>query len=193
MSNASTAIPTDPDRREHVGIGTHSAYVFDTNAEKQSKLFALVQDVMNSGDSSVLYIAGKQGVIGIRLSLKDIGFDVSFYERSKQLRIIDSVEWFLSTGRQQQFLSIPELEQKMKVRAAEAVESGFRYLTVVSETDMLVRKGFLSEYKEFDNFLSTDIKQLAVAFVCAFDKRELQAAGIRDVDAEVSVSHSFLL
>jgi hypothetical protein len=193
MSNTSTEIPRDPNRREHIGVGTHPAYVFDTSAEKQSKLFALCQEIISSGNSSVLYIAGKQGVIGIRLSLKDIGFDVSFYERSKQLRIVDSEEWFLTSGRQQQFLPIPELEQRLKVRAQEAVQSGFRCLTVISETDMLVRKGFLPKYKEFDDFLAREIKEFGVAFVCAFDRRELQAAGVRDVDAEVSASHSFLL
>ena len=57
---------------------------------------------------------------------------------------------------------------------------GSSYLVVVSETDMLVRKGFLSNYVEFDTHLGRTIRDLKAAFVCAFDRRELLAAGIKD-------------
>jgi MEDS: MEthanogen/methylotroph, DcmR Sensory domain len=196
MSNASTAIPRGPDRRDRLHIGSHVAYVFDSSAEKQSKLFGLCRETMDARNSSLLYIAGKQGVKGIRLSLKDTGFDVVFYERNKQLRIVDSEEWYLVSSRDQQrqeFSSISELEEKFRAKAAEAIQSGFTFLTVISETDMLVRKGFLTKYGEFDEFLGKEIKQLALAVVCAFDKRELEVAGIQDVNAAVLTTHSRLV
>jgi len=190
MSKASTEIPRDSRSGSSLEAGIHAAYLFETQSEKQAKLFSLCRDIVDARNSSLIYIAGKQGVKGIRLSLKDIGFDVSFFERTKQLKIVDSEEWFLSSSRQQQFKSLQELEQQLASKSQETTSSGFAYLAVISETDMLVRKGFLSKYREFDNLLTRKVRELRCAFVCAFDRRELVAAGVPDVDAEISSSHS---
>ena len=193
MSKASAEIPRNPKPRRILDIGSHIGYVFDTSAEKQTKLFSLTREIVDARTSTLVYVAGKQGVKGIRLSLKDTGFDVAFYERNKQLQIADSEEWFTTSGRQQQFKSISDIELQMKNKLKDALDSGFSYLSVISETDMLVRKGFLSKYREFDEFLASNIERLGCAFICAFDRRELVAAGISDVNAEVSLLHSGLI
>ncbi|MDA4111069.1 MAG: MEDS domain-containing protein [Thaumarchaeota archaeon] len=190
MAEASTEIPTSPRKRGFLEAGTHAAYYFDSNAEKQSRIFPLCREIMDAKNAFLIYIAGKQGVKGIRLSLKDVGFDVAQYEKSKQLKIADSEEWFLSSGRVQKFKELEDLERQLETNAREAIESGFSHVTVISETDMLVRKGFLSSYKEFDRFLNSTIEQIRAAFVCAFDKRELVAAGVRDISADISRLHS---
>ena len=58
---------------------------------------------------------------------------------------------------------------------------------------LLVRKGFLSKYIEFDASLGRAIRDLKAAFICAFDRRELLAAGIKDPATEISELHSVML
>jgi len=174
-------------------MGTHAAYLFETGSEKQVKLFSLTREIVDGRHSSLLYIAGKQGVKGIRLSLKDIGFDVAFFERNKQLRIVDSEEFFTAIGKQQIFKPTSELHSQLTSKLEEAISSGFSYLSVISETDMLVRKGFLARYREFDDFLAKSIRDLKCCFVCAFDRRELAAAGVSDATQEISSIHSLML
>jgi hypothetical protein len=194
MSRASTEIPRDSrSKRNLLDFGSHAAYIFETNAEKQSKLFGMIREIIYSGVSSILYIAGKQGVKGIRLSLKDVGVDVSFYEKTKQLRIVDSEEFFTTLGRQQSFRPLTDIERELKARSADAMAAGFSYLAVVSETDMLVRKGYYPKYRELDEFLSNNMRELKCAFVCAFDRRELLAARIVDPEIEIASVHSLIL
>ena len=64
---------------------------------------------------------------------------------------------------------------------------------LISETDMLVRKGYYTAYKEFDTGLGKKLSELNVALVCVFDRRELQAAGISNALAEVSEFHTALI
>jgi hypothetical protein len=192
MAEASTEISSGRRKQNSLGAGTHAAYFFESHSEKQSKVFPLCKEILDDKNASLVYIAGKQGVKGIRLSWKDIGFDVALYERGNRLRIVDSEEWFL-TGRQLKFKEISELELQLNSTANQAIESGFSYLAVISETDMLVRKGFLSNYKEFDLFLNSKIEHSRIAFVCAFDKRELVAAGVRDITSDISRLHSYVI
>jgi hypothetical protein len=193
MAEASTEIPGGPNTRRYLEAGIHAAYFFDLNSEKQLKLFPLCREFVDSKNASLIYIAGKQGVKGIRLSLKDIGFDVASYEKNKQMKIADSEEWFLSSGRQQQFRPIAELGDKIRQSAKESSESGFSFLAIISETDMLARKGFISDYQEFDILLNRIVPQLKVAIVCAYDKRELVAAGIGDVLTSIRAHHSLII
>ena len=193
MSEASAQIPNNQRDQNDLDIGTHAAYIFESNADKQRKLFALCRNIVDIKNGGLLYIAGKQGVKGIRLSLIDTGFDVSSYQRSDQLMIVDSEEWFLTSGRAPQFKSLDELESMFRKAASDTLDAGYSYLTVISETDMLVRKGFLEKYKEFDLLLSRKIRSLRATCVCAFDKRELQAAGVADPASSVSDSHSILI
>ncbi len=193
MAEASAEV--SPGRRKHNSLepGTHAAYFFESHAEKQSKLFPLCKEILDAKNASLVYIAGKQGVKGIRLSMKDVGFDLTPYEKTKQLKIVDSEEWFFSTARQQKFKDLGELEQQLNSKATEALQNGFNYLAVISETDMLVRKGFLFSYQEFEGLLNSHLERAKTAFVCAFDKRELLAAGVRDISTDISRLHSEVL
>src|SRR5579872_599664 len=166
-------------RRKHNSLepGTHAAYFFDSHSEKQSKLFPLCKEIVDAKNASLIYIAGKQGVKGIRLSLKDTGFDVAAYEKRQQMKIYDSEEFFLSSGRQQQFHTSQELVFRIEELAKEASKLGFAGLLILSETDMLVRKGYLTNYKEFDQAVGTGLENSTVTLVCAFDRRELSARG----------------
>jgi hypothetical protein len=193
MAEASAEISSGRRKRGFLEAGTHAAYFFESHSEKQSKIFPLCKEILDSKNAALIYIAGKQGVKGIRLSLKDTGFDLTPYEKTKQLRIVDSEEWFLSSPLQQKFKEFEELEIELNSRANEAVSSGFNYLAVISETDMLVRKGFLSNYKDFDAFLNTKLERTKIAFVCAFDKRELTAAGVGDISADISKLHNEII
>ncbi|MDG6921853.1 MAG: MEDS domain-containing protein, partial [Nitrososphaerota archaeon] len=141
----------------------------------------------------VLYIAGKQGVKGIRLSLIDTGLDVSGYQRSGQMNIVDSEEWYLSSPRRIQFKSDAELENEFRRVSEETISSGYNYLVVISETDMLVRKGFLAKYAELDAQLDSVIRDLKIGFLCAFDRRELVASGVKDATLQVTVTHQTMI
>jgi hypothetical protein len=193
MAEASAEISPGRRKRDSLGAGTHAAYFFDSHSEKQLKLFPLCKEIVDSKNAALIYIAGKQGVKGIRLSMKDVGFDLTPYEKSKQLKIVDSEEWFFSTSRQQKFKDLAELEVQLNSKATEALQTGFNYLAVISETDMLVRKGFLPNYLEFEGLVNSQLGRAKIAVVCAFDKRELLAAGVRDVSAEISRLHSEVL
>lgn len=193
MAEARIETRSNPSNGRDLKPGSHYGYVFMSSSDKQAKLFEICKDALLIKSSGILYIAGKQGVKGIRLSLKDIGLEVSSYERIKQFKIVDSEEWFTLSARTSQFKKLDELESQFKKASDESVACGFSYLTVVSETDMLVRKGFLSKYKEFDKLLNQKVRELKLAFVCAFDKRELQAANVSDPTAEISELHEFLI
>jgi hypothetical protein len=171
--------------------GTHLAYVFSDSSEKQSTLFHFSEKAVGSENSYLLYIAGKQGVKGIRLSLKDVRFDVALYEKARQLRIVDSDDWYLLSGKLHgYFKSNEQLRDQLTSVISEASAAGYPFVTVISETDSLVRKGFYGKYSEFDLFLGRTISDLPAAFVCAFDRRELEAAGVRNIREDLSKSHS---
>lgn len=193
MSSASTEVPNNFREADGVDVGGHVGYVFESSADKQVKLFAICRDAVDLKNCGVLYVAGKQGVKGIRLSLIDTRFDVSSYSKSGQMEIVDSEEWFLENERSPKFRSLEDLSRKFTEASARTEAAGYNCLVVISETDMLVRKGFLAKYLEFDEHLGRTIKDMRIAFVCAFDKRELLAAGIKDPASKVSESHSIML
>ena len=172
MSEASTEIPNNFRDISDLDIGTHAGYVFESNSEKQLKLFALCRESVSAKNCGLLYIAGKQGVKGIRLSFIDTGFDVAAFQRNGQMKIVDSEEWYLVNSHKPEFKSIEELENEFRKVATDTIALGFSYLVVISETDMLVRKGFLPQYIEFDAHLGKTMRDLKTAFVCAFDRRE---------------------
>lgn len=180
-------------RSDGLGQGSHVAYIFSSSAEKQSALFQLCEHEVSSQNHFVLYLSGKQGVKGIRLSLKDVGFDVAFYERAKQFRIIDSEEWFFSSGRQRLFKPSEEIKAQIVALAGEAISYGYPQATIISETDALVRKGFYPKYLELDNFLGKQLLNVKTALVCAFDQRELEAAGAKNYREEIGNSHSAII
>ncbi|MHB8567810.1 MAG: MEDS domain-containing protein [Nitrososphaerales archaeon] len=173
--------------------GSHIAYIFDLSSEKQSTLFQFCERAVSTHNSYLLYLSGKQGVKGIRLSLKDVGFDVAFYERAKQFKIVDAEEWYLDSVRQKDFKSNEELVSQISSIATEAVSCGYPYATIISETDSLVRKGFYSKYLEFDEYLGRSMIGVKAALVCAFDQRELEAAGAKGARDRISKVHSALL
>ena len=193
MAEASAEISRGGKKHNSLEAGTHAAYFFESHSEKQSRLFPLCKEIVDAKNASLIYIAGKQGVKGIRLSMKDVGFDLTPYEKSKQLKIVDSEEWFFSSSRQQKFKALDELELLLDSKATEALQAGFNYLAVISETDMLVRKGFLSNYLEFEGLVNSQLERAKICFICAFDKRELLVAGVRDISADISRLHSEVL
>jgi len=193
MAEASTEIPGGPGNKDLLEPGTHAAYFFDSQSEKQLKLFSLCREAVDQKNASLIYIAGKQGVKGIRLSLKDTGFDVAAYEKMQQMKILDSEEFFLNSGRQQQFRAIEELVGKIGAYEKDATRLGFSGLLILSETDMLVRKGFLAEYKKFDESMSRMLPQSTVTLLCGFDKRELLARGVANPEAEIGPLHSVIV
>ena len=194
MAEASTEIPgSGPGDKDLVEPGVHAAYFFDDQAEKQQKLFSICREAVDQKNAYLVYVAGKQGVKGIRLSLKDTGFDVAAYEKRQQMRILDSEEFFMSTSRQPIFLSGSELVQK--ISALEKETSAHRYspLVMIVETDMLVRKGFLPNYKQFDQAVSGLLEQTAIAVICAFDCRELSAKGVSNPESELGPLHNVIV
>lgn len=197
MAAARTEIPGNPGDRGSLLVvepGTHAAYFFDFQAEKQQKLFSLCREAVDLKNSALIYVAGKQGVKGIRLSLKDTGFDVSAYEKRQQMKIFDSEEFFLVQGRQtSQFREFAELGEKIRGLEKEFSGRGFSSLVIISETDMLVRKGFLPNYKEFDASVASILKEFPIALVCAFDRRELSARNVSNPEAELGPLHNVIV
>ncbi len=193
MAEASTEIPHGPGDRDLLERGLHTAYFFDSQSEKQLKLFSLCREAVDEKNAFLIYIAGKQGVKGIRLSLKDTGFDVAAYEKRQQMKIVDSEEFFLLPARQQQFRSEKELTEKIGTFEKEALKLSFSALVVISETDMLVRKGFLAGYKKFDESMSQALPTSSAILVCAFDKRELSAKGVTNPEAELGPLHAAIV
>ena len=193
MAEASTEIPHGSGDRDLLEPGFHAAYFFDSQSEKQLKLFSLCREAVDRKNASLVYVAGKQGVKGIRLSLKDTGFDVAAYEKKQQIKILDSEEFFLISGREPQFRSPQDLVDKIGVLEKEVSKVGFAGLVILCETDMLVRKGFLAEYKEFDESMGKVIPQSSVTLLCAFDKRELSAKGITNPEAELGPLHEVIV
>jgi hypothetical protein len=172
---------------------SHVAYVFASTSDKQSQLFYICEQAVGPANCFLLYIAGKQGVKGIRLSLKDVGFDVATYERRKQMHIADADDWFLLQGKQRHFKSNEELKKQLDEAVSAALSAGYPFVTVVAETDSLVRKGHYRSYEAFDRFLGTTMSGMKVAFLCAFDSRELEAAGVKDANSEIAANHANVL
>jgi MEDS: MEthanogen/methylotroph, DcmR Sensory domain len=193
MAAASTEIPGGPGERDLLEPGIHAAYFFDTHSEKQLKLFSLCRGAVDDKNCYLIYVAGKQGVKGIRLSLKDTGFDVAAYEKKQQMKIIDSEELFLTMGRQQTFRPAEELVEKITGFEKEALNLGYSGLVILCETDMLVRKGYLGGYKEFDTEIGRLLPQTRITLLCAFDKRELTARGVQNPEAEIGPLHNLIV
>lgn len=193
MSSTSTEVPRSFGTIDVHNNGTHTGYLFDAHDEKQSRLFSLCRETINTRNVAVVYVAGKQGTKGIRLSLIDTGFDVSFYQKSKRIKILDSEEWFLTGDRRPQFKSLEQLSEEVDLAQEEATTAGYDGVFLIFETDMLVRKGFLQKYVEFDEMLNKSIYSMKVGVLCAFDRRELMAAGVVDPIALVSNLHLHML
>jgi MEDS: MEthanogen/methylotroph, DcmR Sensory domain len=168
---------------------SHIVYLFNDTEEKQQKIFPLLERTL-SKSTSVLYIAGKQGVKGIRLSLKDFGLDVAMYEREKKFRIVDSEEWYLSRSRQPAFKQPDEIVSEIKNFGSFSTSSGFECGTIISETDMLVRKGFFGRYLELERELLKLTESSPIALLCAYDERELEANGSKGRENEIFALHS---
>jgi hypothetical protein len=133
--------------------------------------------MIQRGSCYLFYIAGKQGVKGIRLSMKDAGIDVAAFERAKRLKIVDSEEWYLISGKVPSFKPINEISLQFSRFQDEALSSsGVDCVLIISEIDMLTRKGFFPSYQEFDKILGRNIPK--TIFVCTCDLQELKAAGI---------------
>ena len=192
MSEARTEIPNNSIGRQPLDVGTHNGYLFDSNAEKQDRLFTICRENIRL-NRAVFYVAGKQGVKGIRLSLIDTGFDVASYQRVNQFRILDSEELFLDNSRRPAFKSLEQVHEQLERAISEFNSSGCEYVIVILETDMLVRKGFLHKYLEFEDWLNDRSKELKASFVCAFDARELIATGVKDPELQVSGHHNIML
>jgi hypothetical protein len=193
MAEASTEIPGNPGEKTPLEPGIHAAYFFDSHSEKQLKLFSLCRECVDEKNAFLIYVAGKQGVKGIRLSLKDTGFDVAAYEKKQQMKIIDSEEFFLTSGRQQQFRPMQELVDKVRGLESEAAKLGFSPLVILVETDMLVRKGYLPNYKQFEETMNKILPGSSVTLICAFDRRELSAKGITNPEAEIGPLHTVIV
>ena len=193
MSGSASEISESVNDSGAINGGRHLAYIFGLSSEKQSTLFQLCERTVASTENYLLYLSGKQGVKGIRLSLKDVGFDVAQYERAHQFRIVDSEDWFLTASKQRTFKSNEELREQIALVVTEALSTGHSNTTIISETDSLVRKGFYSRYIEFDQYLSRTIPTMRATFVCAFDFREIDALRIPNSRNEIARVHSGLL
>ncbi|MGI0078569.1 MAG: MEDS domain-containing protein [Nitrososphaerales archaeon] len=169
---------TQPSRSSNVaGGGTHAAFFFKDSSEKQSVLFQLCTTAL-SEPCFILYIAGKQGTKGIRLSMKDAGIDVAGFERQKKLRIADSEEFYLNLARTASFRTMEALSDAIQKIKKESQDAGNELLMVISETDQIVRKGFLRDYMEFEKSATMLVDNASVTFICAYDERELAAARV---------------
>ncbi len=157
--------------------GTHMAYFFRESREKQQRLFKLCVNCLE-GSFFVLYIAGKQGTKGIRLSMKDAGIDVAHFERNKKLKIFDSEEWFLNPGKNPSFRANESLMEQAMRTMTESRAGGNETLMVICETDQLVKKGFVRNYMEFEKIVSELADGRSIAFVCAYDERELAVSRV---------------
>jgi hypothetical protein len=176
-----------------VSIGSHLAYIFVDSAEKQQRLFQLVEQSLQDPSAAVLYIAGKQGVKGIRFSMKDYGIDVGAIERQRKIRIADSDEWYLLPGKIPTFRPIGNIRDQFNEFAEAEQQAGYYYLTIVSETDSVVRKGFFKQYRELETDLGRRLALSRAIFVCAYDERELNAKGLADARTDLSSLHSSVL
>jgi MEDS: MEthanogen/methylotroph, DcmR Sensory domain len=176
-----------------ISIGSHAAYIFEDSAEKQRRLFSLVSESLQDPSACVLYIAGKQGVKGIRFSMKDYGIDVGSIERQKKISIVDSSEWYLTPLKVPIFKQIGTIRDQFSEFAKSEEQAGYYYVTIISETDSLVRKGFFKQYKELEIDLGKNIALFRAIFICAYDERELNAAGFREIKADLANLHAVIL
>jgi hypothetical protein len=176
-----------------MSVGSHAAYIFADSAEKQQRLFRLVSESLQDPSGASLYIAGKQGIKGIRFSMKDYGIDVGYNERQKKIKIVDSDEWYLTSGKVPAFKQIGTIRDQFSEFVKSEEEAGYYYVTIISETDSLVRKGFFKQYRELEMELGKNIALFRAIFVCAYDERELNAAGFREIKAELSNLHASIL
>jgi hypothetical protein len=170
--------------------GQHLFYLFTDAAEKQQRIFRLLDSLLSASRTSVVYIAGKQGVKGIRLSMKDFGIDVAANERERKLKIADSEEWFLTKSRQPTFKTPEEIKVEIQRLGSDAKSAGFDFATIISETDMLVRKGFFQQYFALEKELGELTANSPIAFLCAYDERELTAKGLNDARSQLTAMHS---
>jgi hypothetical protein len=176
-----------------LSVGSHAAYIFADSAEKQRRLFRLVSESLQDPSAAVLYVAGKQGVKGIRFSMKDYGIDLGSIERQKKIKIVDSDEWYLTLGKTPAFKQIGTIRDQFSEFVKSEEQVGYYYVTIVSETDSLVRKGFFKHYRELEMELGKNIALFRAIFICAYDERELNAAGFREIKTDLSNLHAAIL
>ncbi len=190
LADPSNQSPRSSKRANELEENDHLFYMFTDAAEKQQRIFRLLDSLLSSSRTSILYIAGKQGVMGIRLSMKDFGIDVAQYQKEGKLKIADSEEWYLTKARQPVFKPLEEIMAEVLRLAGSAKEAGFAYATIISETDMLVRKGFLQQYLLLEKEIAELVSKSTAAFLCAYDDRELQAKGLQESESQISALHS---
>jgi hypothetical protein len=195
LNSYSLANPKDRLARSSKRIGDleqskHVFYLFEDAAQKQQRIFHILEAMLSDSNTSIIYIAGKQGVKGIRLSMKDFGIDVGSIEKEKKIKIVDSEEWFLTKARQPVFKPVHEIKDEISRLGSEAKASGFDYATIISETDMLVRKGYFPQYFLLEKELTDLIAGSSIAFLCAYDERELIAKGLKEAQNQISGLHS---
>ena len=120
--------------------------------------------------------------------MKDFGIDVASFERLGRLRIVDWEEWFLAPGRQAPFRSTADLLEQFAVVFRDAHSRGCEPLLIISESDMLVRKGYLGDYEGFEKEAERSLLDIGAVLLCAYDERELSA--IKGSKSEVALRHT---
>jgi MEDS: MEthanogen/methylotroph, DcmR Sensory domain len=190
LADPKSSLPRIKRSSNELEEGKHIFYLFNNAEEKQRKIFRILESLLSGSRTSILYIAGKQGVKGIRLSLKDFGIDVALHEKQKKFKIVDSEEWFLTKARQPTFKPFDEICADFDHIGALAKTFGFDFATIISETDMLVRKGFAEQYISFEKEIGGLARKGSLAFLCAYDEREILARGLKSVPEEVTSLHA---
>jgi hypothetical protein len=193
MSSQGSQLPEREVDVNKLPDGAHIAYLFSSTSEKQVALFRLVSTSLTGGQTFVIYIAGKQGIKGIRLSMKDIGIDVGSFEKMNRLRIVDSEEWYTNTGRRSSFKSVETIKSAFTQAESQCLKNGLGRLLVISEMDMLVRKGFFHDCEEFELSLGKTVPSLHGNILCAYDERELTAVRVTSPRQELARWHESVL
>jgi hypothetical protein len=151
-------------------VREHTAYLYDMVDDKQIILFSYVMNAIEEGGLAV-YIAGRQGKKGIRLSMRDFGIDVNRSEERHALQILDASEFFLEKENGPVKSAI-KIEQQYKTLVETSLNYGLKSLRIAAETDDLMHKKRGNDYISQDLLLGKELP-FEATLVCAFDLREM--------------------
>jgi hypothetical protein len=146
-----------------IQVKEHAILFYSNPEDKHEVLFTYLKAGLDAGEAAI-YVASDEPAGEIREAMKEFGLDISRYERSGALRVVDYWEWYIIDGK----FDIGRTLSLWKQSLQEAVARGFKGLRVTGEMSCFFRNHMLNELVIYERALHRELT-IPMEAICAYD------------------------
>ncbi|NHJ12389.1 MAG: hypothetical protein EAX95_01880 [Candidatus Thorarchaeota archaeon] len=145
----------------------HVILVYDSVEAKRRTLFYYVEQGLSRGEAAK-YVCAEETPEEVRHFMKAYGIDVSKYEESGALSILDYSDLYIKNGK----FSIVDVMNSWEEYYHEALAKGFNGLRVTGEMSCFIDHSLVDELVEYEKALHT-ILDIPIIAICAYNSNSL--------------------